>query len=220
MARASTLAVQVAGANPRARAELVQLEPHRLMRTVQYSRRTSAKLNFPQKNRKHVARGDIDHVYDASLFAALPYATVHVPRRAHNEARTNSALLQNVNFSRPRASGSKTTPQTLQKQTKALNQPWTRSAAASMPSATPQAKDAPTDTLRPRNILSAERRPLDSLGHPEIPQALNSSGKFWAAANQCVWPVEPAQNWAGQSTHVALFPTNRLLSRFVWWVGR
>lgn len=89
----------------------------------------------------------------------------------------------------------------MQKQTKALHHPWIRSAAArKLPLAMPQARDAPTDTLRPRKLLSAERRPLDSLSCHEAPkeQILEKSR---AAANQCVWPVEPAQNWAGQSTH-------------------
>ncbi len=127
-----------------------------------------------------------------SLFAKLQARSARTTRRAQTRLCFRTSI-----FLAPRASGPKTTPQTLQKQTKALNQPWIRSAAANA-SATPQAKDAPTDTLHPRIILKAERRPLDSLERLLVP---NSLGESWAAANQCVWPVEPTQNWAGQSTH-------------------
>ena len=58
--------------------------------------------------------------------------------------------------------------------------------------ATPQVpKTLPRITLRPRNILTAERRPLDTLGGVEsVPWKRR---EFAAAAAQCIWPVEPAR---------------------------
>jgi hypothetical protein len=155
------------------------------------------RLKFSMSNSKYEASmfygvAVCNVVLRQSLFATVTVRSARTTRRAQTRLCFRTSI-----FLAPRASGPKTTPQTLQKQTKALNQPWIRSAAANA-SATPQAKDAPTDTLHPRIILMAERRPLDSLVRLLLP---NSLGESWAAANQCVWPVEPTQNWAGQSTH-------------------
>jgi hypothetical protein len=103
--------------------------------------------------------------------------------------------------------------QTLRQQTKALNRPAVRSAAAKS-FMTPQAKAVPTDTSRPRNFLSAERRPLDSLDCREFLERIRDGREPMHLASR----THPKLGRTIISC--VFFPTNRLLSRFVSSFGR
>lgn len=153
-----------------------------------------AKPNVPQKNQKRVAGSDSGNHHAASVYCSIPVCIMSHGRpswsrfncdrrRAHHEARTNSVLPPIVFVSLVRTNGHKSTSRTLPQ-----THCYRRSAEADenatppvnslgcgskLPLAMPQARDAPTDTLHPRKLLSAERRPLDSLGCQEAPEARN-----------------------------------------------
>lgn len=128
------------------RSNLSLSKPVRAGRTL---RRTYTRLCFKTRSLLAVRRADLRQRLNRSW-------TVPIDQRPFRSKTVSVAKM------------AKSPKDALRKQMKALNHPWTRrSAAHGMCDAAGQGRSH--GALRPRKILSAERRPLDSLGsqlHP------------------------------------------------------
>jgi len=108
---------------------------------------------------------------------------------------------------------SNVTADAFEKQTKALNHPWIRLAAACSTLGMPQARDAPTDTLHPRKLLSAERRPLI---HSAAKRALGRKSPGNLSGREPRRVASRTRPKLGRAINSCVFfPTDRLLSRFM-----
>ena len=118
-------------------------------------------LGFHHEPYRLRTRGAKLSIYRSKIMSPAATSSIHEARAQRGAHKLGSA--QERLCARPGSEQTEDNATDVAKADESAIRPWTRPAAANMPCATPQAKDAPTDTSRPRKLLTAERRPLDSL---------------------------------------------------------